>query len=267
MTLKRHFLLISLLFAAVSTFAQQSGTTSTPVTKDPQAVAILNQSLSAVGGLTAINSIQDYTGTGSITYYWAAEEIQFPATVRGSGSTGFRLDATLPTGVRTWACSGFAGVLITPDGKRTVPSFYNQMISGSMTLPYLRIAAVLSDTSTSITYLGTTSVGGQELIQVHFSPAFGTTSPGHGKLPGLGEFDVFFDPTSFLILKLTETAHADTNYSQTYSHEIDFSNYQKNGNLSLPLTITEKVAGQTTWSLTLSSISFNGGLTADIFAP
>ena len=44
------------------------------MTKDPQAVALLTQFLNAAGGLSAISSIQDFTGTGTITYNWAAAQ-------------------------------------------------------------------------------------------------------------------------------------------------------------------------------------------------
>src|SRR5579862_5999021 len=49
MTLKRLFLLIPLFFVTFLTFAQQSGTTSTPVARDPQAVALLQQCSQAMG--------------------------------------------------------------------------------------------------------------------------------------------------------------------------------------------------------------------------
>lgn len=264
MLLKRLALLVCIFLAITSTYAQQTPVT---VTKDSQALSVLTQSMNAIGGLAAISTIQDYTGTGNITYYWAGEEVQASAAVRGMGIGGFRLDATLPTGVRTSACSGYAGVLITPDGKRSTPSFYNQMTTGSMTLPYIRIAAAMSDATTSIMYVGPSAIDGKQFLQIHFAPTFGANSPGHGKLVGLGAFDVFLDPSSLLVTKLSEIAHSDADYNQTLSHELDFSNYQKVGNIAAPLTVSETLSGQTTWSLTLTSLSFNGGLTSDIFAP
>jgi hypothetical protein len=49
MTLKRLFLLVSLLFATFSTFAQQSPIATTPVARDPHAVALLQQCAQAMG--------------------------------------------------------------------------------------------------------------------------------------------------------------------------------------------------------------------------
>ena len=261
---KRLTFLVCIFLAITSTYAQQTPVT---VTKDSQALSVLTQSMNAIGGLAAISTIQDYTGTGNITYYWAGEEVQASATVRGMGISGFRLDATLPTGVRTSACSGYAGVLITPDGKRITPSFYNQMTAGSTTLPYIRIAAAMGDTTTSIMYVGPSAIDGKQFLQIHFAPTFGANSPGHGNLAGLGAFDAFLDPSTLLVQELVETAHSDNDYNQTYSHEMDFSNYQKVGNVTVPFDVSEKIAGQTTWSLALSAIGFNSGLTSDTFAP
>lgn len=267
MTLKRFALLFSLSFAVLPAFAQQS-TTSTPVTKDPQAIAILNQSLNAVGGLAAINSVQDYQGTGNITFYWAGEEIQAAATVQGMGVTNFRIDASVPAGTRTWAVNGASGVLITPDGKRAPAALYNLMTSGSMTLPWVRIASAVTDATTTITYLGLVSQSGQQVHQIHFAPSVlpSTGAPLDG-LPNIGSFDVYIAPSTFLIAALMETIHSESNFSVTLPHEIDFANYQTSQNLAVPFAISEKINGQQTWSLVLTSISFNNGLTSAIFNP
>ena len=239
---------------------------SAPV-RDPQAISVLNQSLSAAGGLVPISAVQDYTGTGNIAYSWADQSVQCPLIVRGMGTGNFRIDASLSNGTRTWAASGYSGVLITPDGTRQQTAFYNLMTAGSMTLPYVRIAAILGDSTTSIAYVGLVSVNGGQAYQVHFAPAVDPSITANNSLPGLGAFDVFFDPTSFLVTRLTETVRSETDFTTTYPHQIDFSNYQTTGGIQAPLTIAETVNGQTTWTMTLSSLTFNNGLTDDIFNP
>ena len=54
---------------------------------------ILTQSLKAAGGSAGLGSIQDFVASGAITYYWAGEPVQGPATVYGKGYAEFRLDA------------------------------------------------------------------------------------------------------------------------------------------------------------------------------
>jgi hypothetical protein len=263
MFLKRLTIAFGILVLVLPVSAQQ---TSTAATKDPQAMAVLTQSLNAVGGLSIVAAIQDYTATGNITYNWAGEQVQAQVTVRGMDTSNFRIDASLPSGTRTWAVSGYSGVLITPDGNRASLAAYDFMTAGSMTIPYVRVATVLNDATTSISYLGPVTFNGGQAIQVHFvtnDPYFAGVS----SLAALGTFDLYFDPLSSLVIGLTETCHSEGNFTSTYIHEIDFTSYRPSGNAVVPYTITEKIGAQETWSIAISSISFNSGLAASIFTP
>lgn len=260
---------LSLLLAPAA-FAQTAPTpaptTPEPV-RDPQAVAILSQSLNSAGGLPTVAALQDYTGSGTITYFWAGQQVQAPATVRGMGVGNFRLDANLPEGVRTWAASGPMGVLITPDGTRQPSAFYNLLAAGSLTLPYVRVASALTDSTTSITYVGLVSSSGQQLHQIHFAPALDPSIASALPITDLGAFDLFIDPASLLITKLGDTVRSESDFRTALPHEISFSNYQTTSGIRLPLTISERVNGQTTWTIKLNAITFNGGLTSTDFNP
>ncbi len=264
MFLKRFMIPFGIFAFVFSTHAQQASTT---VVKDPQAVSILTQSVNAVGGLSAISGIQDYTGTGNITYNWANDAVPAPVTVHGMGIANFRLDATLPDGTRTFAVSGYSGVLINPDGARQSTSAYNFFTAGSLNLPYIRLASCLTDTTTSISFVGNVSANGQQAYQVHFAPAPLPSVAANSFLQTLGAFDLYIDPASFLVIKLEETVYSDSNIGMKLSHEINFTNYHTAGNIRVPFTVTETVNGQETWSMTLSSITFNNGLTVTEFNP
>lgn len=241
----------------------------TPVSKDPQAISLLTQSLNAVGGLPAVSVVQDYTGTGIITYNWADQPVQAPATVQGMGIANFRVDSTLSNGVETWVCSGNSGALISPDGTSQPIPFYNLATAGSMSFPYMRIASTISDSTTNISYIGMVKIDGQQAYQIHFSMAVTGFLPASSlaNLPGLGNFDFYVDPTSLLVTRLIETVRSDSNFNTTFTHELDFTNYQAAGGIQAPFTISETINGQTTWSITLSSLTFNSGLTVATFNP
>src|SRR5207245_11596550 len=66
-------------------------------TKDPKGVAVLIQSVNASGATNPLKPIQDFIATGTIAYFWAGEQVQGSATVKGRGSDQFRLDANLPS--------------------------------------------------------------------------------------------------------------------------------------------------------------------------
>ena len=68
----------ALLLAIVSSsvWSQAQGT------KDPQAITLLNSCLLASGGLVAISTISDFSASGSITYYWASQNVQGTVTLK-----------------------------------------------------------------------------------------------------------------------------------------------------------------------------------------
>ncbi len=75
----------ALLQASLGAAAALASTASS----DPQAVALLNQALSAAGGVPALAAIADFKATGTNTYYWAGQQVAGTATVlstEGSGS-------------------------------------------------------------------------------------------------------------------------------------------------------------------------------------
>lgn len=262
-------LVLFFAFLPLVTLAQGQPTPSPGPTKDPQAITVLTQSLNAAGGLVAVSAIQDYTGTGNITYNWSDQPVQAAVTVQGMGIGNFRVDSALPDGAQTLACSGYSGVSINADGSTQSIPYYNVLTAGSMTLPYVRIASYLSDSSTSISYVGLVTIEGQQAYQIHFAIVLNPSLPPSSitNLPGLGMFDLYLDPTSFLVVKQIETLHSDSNFNTALTHELDFTNYQTAGNIKAPFTISETINGQTTWSITLSSVTFNSGLTASTFNP
>ena len=264
MLLKRLAFLFCIFLTAFTAYAQQPPTT---VTRDAQAVSVLAQCLNAVGGLATISAVQDYTGTGNITYNWAGQEVQGSVTVRGMGTGNFRLDANLPQGVRTWSASGYSGVLIHEDGTRESTAFYNLTTAGSMTFPYTRIAAALNDATTSIAYVGTSAVSNPATYQIHVAVSNAANIAGSTSLQGLGSFDVFIDSTSLLVTKLSDQVRSESNAAVVLIHEIEFQNYQSVGNIKFPMTIHETVNGQLAASILLNAITLNSGLTQADFTP
>jgi hypothetical protein len=81
----------------------------------------------------------------------------------------------------------------------------------------------------------------------------------------LGSFDLYLDPASYQVLELAETIWWDGDFTKSYLHELIFSNYTSTNSLSVPFSITEKFGGQQTWSMSLTSVTFNSGLSDSLF--
>ena len=262
MLLKRLVFLSCIFLSATAASAQQTPTT---VTKDPQAVSILTQSLNAAGGVAAIGTIQDYTASGTITYNWTDQPIQGPVTVRGKGLTGFRIDATLPAGIQTLAISGLSGRLKTADGTLKHLAAYNFANAGSLSFPALRLASALLDQTVSLALVGSTQAEGHQVYQLHAAFQVDPTLVPVTSITDLGTLDFFIDSTSFQLVKISENVRSERDASATYLHEVVFTNYQTVGGVTAPYGISERISGQQTWSISVQSLSFNSGLSDSEF--
>jgi hypothetical protein len=264
MDLKRLILSPLILIFAASGYAQQTSTQS--VTKDPQAIAVLSRSLNAAGGIPAVAAIHDYTGSGNITYYRGGGVAQGPATARARAVDEFRLDANLPDGMQSFVASNGAGSLVTTNGESRPLSFFNLIGIGSMILPIRRAAFALNDPTASIELIGVSSVDGQQTYQVRVSPQVDTFIAATPAFRTLGTFELFVSQQSFQIVELSETIWVG-GALQPCSREILFANFNSSNGFIVPFTITERIAGQRTWTLNLNSFTTNSGVADAVFNP
>jgi|SRR6266478_978058 len=259
---------LSVLFL-IPSVAQQTTTQQGPqsVQRDAQAISILSLALNTAGGATRLGAIQDFTGTGTITYNWAGEAVPGSVTVCGKGLNEFRMDANVLAGTLSFIVNGQAGSLALLNRPRTKLSVYSVMTAGGLTFPAYRIASVLSDSSTSVSFLGSVTWNGSQVYQVHVVPPLDPALNVAPTLLGLGEYDLYVDPASYRLVGFAEKVWWGNDLTQSYLHELIFSNYTATNGLSVPFAITEKFGGQQTWSISLGSLAFNTGLSDTLFKP
>lgn len=248
--------LLGVLLVAMSSAAQTSSDT-----KDPQAVLVFTSCLNAAGGIQSLAAIQDFTGRGNITYYWAGQQVQGSVIFRGRGSDQFHLDASLPSGTRSWAVGSRSGSLKEVDGTLHKIPLQNALNLGGLSLPYLGIATALSDTSAAISYVGLVEFGGRKVYQVRVRRTFGLHVTDPAYFSTLPSKDYFIDAVTFLVLKTEDMSRSLDPPVQEYPHDVLFSDYRQVGGVVVPFSIAEEVNGQKTWTVQLDSVTFNAGLT------
>lgn len=236
------------------------------VQRDAQALTVLSQYVQASGGLQTVTATQDYTESGNVTFNWAGKQVQGTVVTKGRGATQFRMDSQTAEGNETWLVDGLSGTVVTVDGRTHNLAPYNLKNAGSLTLPVIRIAAALSNPTTSIRYMGQVTENSHLAYQIRLTPPVEKGLAVISRLDGPGIIDLFLDSTTYQLIAEVETFHGDRNVTQTYSEEIDFSNYQATNGVLVPLTVMEKVSGQQTWSITLGNVTFNTGLSDADFA-
>jgi len=258
-------LLLCLLLLTVSIWGQQTqpGSAPPPAPKDPQAISVLNQALAVAGGPSAIGAITDYTATGNVTYYWG-QDVQGSVTVRGLGMDEFRLDATLPSGVRSLAISGGVtttraegGTISQVPSNGPIPSsnivpYQAPMFPGSLPLPSLQLVAILSRSDMAVSDNGVVQVNGLSLRDIHVQEIPPVTT-----VDVMSQYrtrDFFIDPATLQLVMMQEMI------PRSVVHQVWYSDTTVVNGIAVPFSISEQMGGQKTWEITLSQISFNTGL-------
>ena len=237
------------------------------VQRDPQAVGILSQALSAAGGVAPLSAIQDFTASGTITYYWAGKEVQGSVTTRGRGTGQFRLDASLPNGVRSWAVNNGTGSVKEVDGTTTPIQYHNTINFGSLTFPFKYLVTALQDTSTSISYLGLVTTDGRQAYHIRLRKVFAPNADPNGIRSKLTTRDFFIDAGTFYVLSTLDMVHPKNRSTEDRPHEMHFSDYRPVNGILVPFSVTEKGGGQRLSTIQFNQISFNTGLRDTDFEP
>ena len=247
----RPLLTILLIFSVGSALAQAPDS-------DPMAVDLLRQSLN-FSGMTA-NPFSTFTAHGTITYYWAGQPVTGSATIRARGNDQFRLDASLPDGIRSLSTSRQGGSRKGPDGIVSEIPAHTTVNSGIVTLPYPSIAAHLADADATISYVGQGEAAGRSAHQVRVTRNFPEEADPRGLLAELFRTDYFIDAQSFLVMRIEDATHSVQSMTDSYPHVVEFEEYTAASGIAVPALVRDKVGGQTTWEFRLSDIRFNSNL-------
>jgi outer membrane lipoprotein-sorting protein len=247
-------LLMSSVLATFPLSAQQRSQ------RDISAITFLSQVVSAAGGEAKLSSIGDFTASGTITHFWGTRPELGQLTIKSRGPMQFRLDSNLSNGNWSWIGNNGTGKVVLP-GYPSVPIYaHNCINSGSLTFPILKVVAALRDQTTSVIDMGTVQFENREVRQIRIQPHL-SFDP-QGVFSKIMRTDLFFDPATFTLIALQDVRHPDKDaVNNPMVHTVNFANYQNVDGLMVPLAVSELVDGQKTWTIQLSSIEFNVGLT------
>ena len=252
------------LCAQLRCVAQQ--TSSTTVQRDQQAWTVLSQVVKAAGGQAALAAIQDITGSGTVTYYWAGQEVQGTVTLKGRGTGQFRLDAILTTGSRSWAVNNGAGFEKETDGTVKQIPYHNTVNLGNLAFPLSFIASAAQDSSTKITYVGLESKNGGQVHHIRTQRVFPSNADPTGAFARLTTREFFIDSVTLQIVSTQDMVHPADASTIDYPRETQFSDYRTVNGVRVPFSIVEVATGQRTYAIQLNQVTFNSGLQDSDFA-
>jgi len=231
----------------------------TPAPKDPQAVSVLNQAVTVAGGIQAIFAINDYTASGNIAYA-ANQDMQGSVTLSGRLWGQFRMDESLPTGVRSQAISD--GQTSTKDENGTVqhPRVQAPLNPSSLALPYLLLRVALQNPTYNLTYDGVAEIDGHSTHHIQVQRALAGGSDTQGVAVSFGTRDFFVDVSSFQVIMTQDSGKKGA------VRQLHYSNYTSMNGILVPFLISEQWNGQPpTWVIQLKDIAFNSGLQDSAF--
>lgn len=253
MTLKWLALLPCVLVVFLSAFAKQS---STAPTKDPQAVAVIQSAISAMGGAAVIGSVQNSVVIGSSVN--SAESQNGTQTfIWTYAGNQFRNENDAQTG---------SHILVSNSG---TPQDYQDgswvpspaaIIRANLPyhIPALVLLNEINDAAYSIAYIGTTPMNGVDAIHIQTLD----DSDAIGQVYTLQDW--YFDPTSGIPLRVEFQIPVDQKPQDSVQAAINFSNFQAVSGILVPLqlNITE---GPSSCTSTVTSVVFNANISPSEF--
>jgi hypothetical protein len=266
MTLKQLALLSCLLFAVLPAFAQQSSTTSAPVTKDPQAVSLATASLAALSGSI---SVADVTLSGTATQIAGSDAETGTVTLKVAGSSDSRIDLNLSNGprseVRNVSNSAPTGSWAGTDGVSHAFPMHNCMTDAAWFAPQLSVLSQLSDPNLAVLYVGQESRDGTIVQHLHFETPQSSSVDPTGMLRHLSAEDVYLDASSLLPVAITFNTHPDNDAGTDIPVEIDFSTYTQVNGAQIPFHVQKFLNGSLFLDLVVQSAVLNSGIPQSAF--
>jgi hypothetical protein len=236
------------------TAPQQSQPTLPPVTKDAQAVDLVSKSLLAIGGSAAIGTIADYTAIGTMTYYLDLNRnLQGSVRVRGKGLSQFRIDANLPSGIRSESTDGLTTIK-TEDGLVQQLHSQSPLDPARLALPYLQLGVALSSRGRNLLYKGIVDVDGHSAHDIQVQHVIASALGQDSDMSAYLAVDFFVDASTFQIVMMQDVI------PNHLVRQIRYSDFRLINGVLLPFSISSSMHGQNMWLINLTDINFNSGL-------
>ncbi len=237
-----------MLFIATAVVAQ---------TRDPNAIAVLQSAVAAMGGPAAVNAIQDCTASGTIAAALPTGNVSGTFSWKWSGGQ-FNMSTNL---------SDHSEVLVTGHGNAadqvngTVEPLLSYVTDAEL-LPHLAavlLEQALTNANYSITFQVQASSAGSSVskIVIAYAPDPVTAA--------LTQQTWFISTTTNLPVHVEYRLPGRHDPTDLTPAAVDLANYQVVSGVAVPTQITFSVNGQVQSVATISSVAFNTGLPASMF--
>lgn len=249
---------------SVAALAQQSSANTA------QAIPMLQQSLRL---LTAGNSINDVTLTGTARWVAGSNDETGSAVLKALSTGEARMDLGLPSGPRSevWVNTGslkgnLTGQWSGPDGVAHAMALLNLMTDSSWFFPAMTLNRWLSIPGYGISLVGQESRNGETVEHITvFLLATAFPSNMSTMFQHLSQTEIYLDSASGLPVALAFQTHPDNNALQDIPVEIRLSNYQAVNGVQVPFHVQKYLNNNLFLDIQFQTAILNSGLTASAF--
>lgn len=229
------------------------------VTKDPTAMAIVQQSLAAMGGGQAFTDAQ---AVGTTTAYGDSGAVSYPITIRATGMASIHSAISKASGTRNYVTDGSSlcvdNVLIDlPSDEKA-----DLVLKRIDFVPALSIMSAYSDPNIQLLYQGADTVNGAttDVISLSF------VSPGISDTSQLPQRLFWIDRATSILVKVGFTNTPNSGSNQGPIVEMFLSGYQVASGFAVPMSQKTFIDGKLSQDLEFTSVTFNNGLDSSLFA-
>jgi hypothetical protein len=247
------FIFLSLLLAAGPNPPQQVTATV------PQAVVVLQQAVAALGYLPS-----DSTASGLVVITAGSQTLNGTIQVLTRGTSQSAETITTSEGTVELVYSNGLAAETNESGTKQAYSLELSSSAQSALFPLPILSAILSSTDSVIQYVGLEQVGGSQCQHIRTWNTF-ASQPGLQTLAPFTIRDIWIDATTNLPVQLAYSTRDGTGAVPSNAVVIAYSDYRQEGGTNYPFQISKTVNGVPWMSITISSVSFNTGLTDSSF--
>jgi len=235
------------------------------ITKDQQAIGIVQSALEALGGLNIAATYSDSVTIATASIHETNAEIEVPVTIKTKGSREMRSEMHMPKGLTVRILNNGRSILQRPNGKVQKLSMNNAVGERIEHIPLFSMLSEYAHPDISVQYKGTSQVQGQpvQVVALSYVPS---TDPGQGPAFSAATQTLFFiDQTTNLVDKLRYTNHDENDDGTTQQIDVYFSQYQTVDGVAIPFHQATYADGKLLSELVLKSVTFNNGLSDSEF--
>jgi len=257
MHFRRPFsIFLAVFLFSISVAAQQ------PPLRDPQALAILAQSLTVIGGATPGDSV----ASGNVTFYVGGEEEKATLRILTRGLRQYRQEVNTSSRQRVLTFSrGRASSHYGTDSEKLLS--HNAVNDYCPYFPLASIMADLKNPDLAVQYLGAESIDGSPGHRVRLWNTFASNpEAASAEIGRYTATEVWIDATSLLPRKLAFSVFAREAPNEPIPVEITYAAYGNFGGVLYPTRILKNFNGTPYALIEIQQVLLNVGLTEADFA-